>query len=141
MTVNDRGFDWEKSGDEHLLFDPYKLKTGDIINALDFDSKWHETLVRAIGTKENNHECMKAVHYIGWSERWDEWINIEHGFERLKPRYEKIKGPHIANRSIRKRKKKKNNSLFTQRPHLDSIQGVELEQEDLGLLDFVLRET
>ena len=49
------------------------LEVGDKVDAQDFDKKWYEARVVAVGThKANGQKCVK-VHYHGWTERWDEW--------------------------------------------------------------------
>ncbi len=44
-----------------------KLKVGDLVDAMDMDGKWYESVVREINT-DNNTICL---HYKGWQSKWD----------------------------------------------------------------------
>ncbi len=44
-----------------------ELKVGDVIDAMDMDGKWYESVVKEIYTKDNT----VCVHYKGWQPKWD----------------------------------------------------------------------
>ncbi len=44
-----------------------ELKVGDLVDALDMDGKWYESVVREI----NPDDSTVCVHYKGWQSKWD----------------------------------------------------------------------
>ena len=54
---------------------------GDKLQALDVrDEQWCDAKVVAVRSQRGGHEL--KVHYIGWNQRWDEWIAV--GIARLR---------------------------------------------------------
>ena len=87
---------WQKTTQQHVSFNAFNLQPGDIVDVLDkhFTRRWYETLIRGVGTKENDRKGMIAIHYIGYNGDWDEWIDIKKEHERFRPRYSKSKQVH-----------------------------------------------
>ncbi|ETO02560.1 hypothetical protein RFI_34858 [Reticulomyxa filosa] len=45
--------------------------------------KWYESHIRVVAPEGSSNAGKAAVHFIGWAERWDEWIHIKtYSFER-----------------------------------------------------------
>ncbi|KAG6612149.1 putative ubiquitin-specific protease [Phytophthora cinnamomi] len=59
------------------------LKVGQMVDALDTDSKWYEATIMAIT------EGQAKVHYRGWSTKWDEWLARKS--PRLMPLHSKVR--------------------------------------------------
>merc|ERR1719461_314215 len=69
------------------------MQTGDIVNVMDNQGKWHESLVRFVYPKDHKTMANKCIiHYIGWNIKWDETLDVDD--ERIKKRYSEIVGPH-----------------------------------------------
>lgn len=59
------------------------LKVGQMVDALDTDSKWYEATIVGIT------EGQAKVHYRGWSTKWDEWL--ARTSPRLMPLHSKVR--------------------------------------------------
>lgn len=57
---------------------------GDRVDAMDLESVWHEGRVREVDPIQGYR-----VHFLGWSGRWDEWIELSS--ERIQPPYTKVR--------------------------------------------------
>ncbi|KAL4159073.1 hypothetical protein PRNP1_004844 [Phytophthora ramorum] len=60
-----------------------ELETGQMVDALDTDSKWYEA--RIVNITDNQAK----VHYRGWSIKWDEWL--ARTSPRLMPLHSKVR--------------------------------------------------
>ncbi|GMF20783.1 unnamed protein product [Phytophthora fragariaefolia] len=60
-----------------------ELKVGQMVDALDTDSKWYEATVVDVT------EGQAKVHYRGWSTKWDEWL--ARTSPRLMPLHSKVR--------------------------------------------------
>eukprot|EP00475_Leptophrys_vorax_P032356 TRINITY_DN4980_c0_g1_i3.p1 TRINITY_DN4980_c0_g1~~TRINITY_DN4980_c0_g1_i3.p1 ORF type:complete len:341 (+),score=69.65 TRINITY_DN4980_c0_g1_i3:29-1051(+) len=48
--------------------EPFSWKVGDMVDVMDKNNKWYQCQV----TATQGHQV--RIHYIGWNEKWDEWI-------------------------------------------------------------------
>merc|ERR1719242_1591426 len=59
------------------------LKVGDIVDVMDDQGKWYESVIRNIRScpvhPQNDHIF---VHYIGWNQKWDELVPIRNNSDR-----------------------------------------------------------
>lgn len=60
-----------------------ELKTDQVVDALDTDSKWYEATIVGIT------DAKVKVHYRGWSSKWDEWLN--RSSPRLMPLHSRVR--------------------------------------------------
>lgn len=51
----------------------YELKIDDMIDARDAQMNWYEG--RVVDLDPKNKKVL--VHYLGWTEKWDAWVNVE----------------------------------------------------------------
>ena len=74
--------DEEKEGDNDLgqkgKDDDWRktLQAGDIVDAKDSKGKWYESLVKYVYPKSSKKKGKCVIHYIGWSDEYDEMVNI-----------------------------------------------------------------
>eukprot|EP01083_Nonionella_stella_P016085 44967_1 len=75
------------------------LKVGAVIDARDFTGKWYQAEVIAVQDEEGNEyknldfdnddylEIRRAkIHYLGYSQNYDEWINVDTDSHRIAQR-------------------------------------------------------
>lgn len=75
----------------NYLNDEYQI--GDIIDAKDTENKWYEAVICSVGKKKIWEHNQIAIHYIGWSVKWDKWISV-YDKSSIKKRHTYTKGPH-----------------------------------------------
>ena len=63
------------------------LKPGMTVDAKDSYGKWYEAIVREV-VREGSNETKVLIHFFGWSEKFNEWIEVRSG--RVQPAYSMI---------------------------------------------------
>jgi hypothetical protein len=71
--------------------------TGERVDAMDLEGVWHEGVVKEVNTDQGYR-----VHFLGWSSRWDEWIEL--ASERIQPAYTKVRGVMIMVMMMKRKK-------------------------------------
>merc|ERR1712241_133094 len=76
-----KGDDWRET-----------MQTGDIVNVMDDQEKWYESLVRFVHPKDHKTMANKCIiHYIGWNIKWDETLDVDS--KRIMKRHLETSGP------------------------------------------------
>lgn len=60
-----------------------RYAVGDRVDCTDLEGLWHEAVVKEVDPVQGYR-----VHFLGWSSRWDEWVEAE--TERIQPPYSKV---------------------------------------------------
>ncbi|ETO16862.1 hypothetical protein RFI_20477, partial [Reticulomyxa filosa] len=67
----------------------------------DDQHKWYEACIRYVGKEGTPNAGKVAIHFIGWADKWDEWITIGN-YERLALRHSHTLGkPHRPRKNNR----------------------------------------
>ena len=59
------------------------FKPGEMVDVLDSVRKWYDSVI--IDTRVNGPDQEILVHYKSWSNKWDEWINVNTDNHRIAP--------------------------------------------------------
>lgn len=62
---------------------PGAYQVGDTIDAQDMEGKWYASEI--LDWKKDNGG-LYYVHYVGWADKWNEWVNINHLRQITKPK-------------------------------------------------------
>ena len=81
-----------------------KLNNGDAIDVRDSNRKWYKAII--VDKKEGEQDCKIKVHFFGWHDDWDLWMDTELDLANLAPL-----GFHTGKNSFEKQNKiKEHNS-------------------------------
>jgi hypothetical protein len=77
------GFWWP--WDSRRMLWTQTLRPGDMLDAMDDYKKWFESRVVAVESQSSSGNLRVRVHFMGWGDNWDIWINAVKDRHRLQP--------------------------------------------------------